>query len=292
MKNILVFILLLIISGCGPKPLPLPNLDQIPMPSIWVKDKNIILEGGSYTETTTHGSASQVTISASEYFAEGIINDQQVLAAILTTTTADRGTFYDLFLFAKENDQLHYKAQTSLGNHIEINRIGVTDNMIKVSLAKDGAVSSMVKEPDLPLVKSFIYADQQLMEPCQPEATPAKPNPPPATLAGKTFYWQSSLYGNDTQETPRKPANYSITFNHDWTLDIRSDCSTTGGFFGLSASKLTIRPDLPVEPCSDRSLSQIFLRDLNDAVNFLFQEKNLYIDLIYDSGTLVLSTQM
>ena len=291
MKTHVFLIILLFLSGCGIRPAPKLNLDNIAIPSSWSQKSTITLKNGSYSEEAAPNSATKTKISTTEYFANGIINNQKVVAAILITDLGGSATFYDLFLFANKENGLHYITQTPLGDRIRINRIGVTENMIKVSFASHAPDTAMGAEPDLPLIKSFKLEGNQLKEPCQPEATPTKTNPPPTALAGKTFYWQSSIYGNDTQETPHDPRNYSITFNKDWTISIHADCVDTGGFFGLHGSKLTIQPASPVTTCKTGSLSSVFLRNLGAAVHFFSQKDTVYIDLIYDSGTLILTKQ-
>lgn len=292
MKNGIALTIVFILTGCGIQPSTTPNLDNVPMPSIWAKEQTITLHNGSYTRAAVAGSASTTNIQTTDYFASGTTNDQQILAIILTTTAGGSGTFYDLYLFTAENNKLFYADHTPLGDRIKIRRVTITDNLIQVSLTTHRRGSAMSSKPDLPLVKSFIFANRKLSEPKQPKTTPTKATPPPVTLAGKTFYWQSSLYGNDTQESPDVPAGYSITFNPDWSLAIQSDCNKTSGLFGIKGSKITIKPNLPLESCGEHSLSPVFIRDLTDAVNVIFQKDNLYIDLIYDSGTLILSTSL
>ncbi len=292
MKITLPLLLMLLIGGCGIKPAPLARLDNINIPSSWSQSGTITLQNGSYSEAAAPGSATHRTIQTSAYMAQGQIDDQDVLAAILITNQPNgSGPFYDLYLFKARGDQLVYLAQVPLGDRIQINRLTITDNMVQVSLASDSTALGLSEDPDLPLIKSFIFTGQHLREPCLPEAVSKATVPPPPSFAGKTFFWQSSLYGNDTQEGPNEAAAYSITFNKDWTLTIHSDCNETGGFFGIKGTQLTIRPNLPARTCSSQSLSPVFLRDLGDAVHFLFQDQNLYLDLIYDSGTMILRNQ-
>lgn len=292
MKKYILALLIMALAGCAGQQPANPSLDNVPMPSVWAGKQTITLHNGFYSEAAAPGSASKITIRTTDHFASGHIDNQPLLATVLTTNPGGSGTFYDLYLFKMVNHKLAYVTHTALGDRIKINHVAITDNMVKVSMATHNPGTAMGAEPDLPLTKSFIFANQTLSEPVQPQTPPTTITPPPGTLAGKTFYWQSSLYGNDTQETPDSPSQYSITFNHDWTLAIQSDCNQTNGHFSLKGSKLTIKPTLPIDGCDQHSLSPIFIRDLADAVHVIFQKNNLYIDLIYDSGTLILTSQL
>ncbi|MDA3833298.1 MAG: META domain-containing protein [Spirochaetales bacterium] len=292
MKNLLPFLIVLFLVGCAIKPPPvITTIDNIQIPSSWSKNGIISLHDGSYKEEAAPGSARQIIIEASGWSARGRIDSTNVFAIILISAPGGSGTFYDLLLFKETGEHLLYLAQVPLGDRIQINRLTITDNMVKVSLAAHNTDAPMTEEPDLPLTKSFVFADTKLTEPCTPEPATTTIAPPPASFAGKTFFWQSSLYGNDTQESPSNETNYLITFNKDWTLAIHSDCNKITGIFGINGSQLTIRPEIVHGTCGTQSLSPVFLRDLGDASHFLFQDQNLYIDLIYDSGTMILRCQ-
>ena len=300
MKNGLVVTILLLLSACATPLEKSPNLDQIPMPAVWAENKTITLQDGIYSEPAAPGSASTTTVRTSHYFARGTIHDQQVLAIILTTDGGGSGTFFDLFVFTTEHNKLVYADQIPLGDRLKINRVTIANNQISVDLLTRKEGTAMSSGPDRPLTKTFIFSDQklsiprtakQVAQPTPASAIASKPAPP-TTLAGKTFYWQSSRYNNDTLATPETPEHYAVTFHPDWSLTIRSDCNTIGGQFTLKGSQLHISPEPPAKNCGETSQSTIFIRDLTDSVNVIFQKNNLYLDIIYDTGTLILTSQL
>ncbi len=288
MRVILFLGLSLLLAGCGAKQSPVLHIDNIAIPSSLSKNGHIVLKDGLYQEGGHSIPGMSLIIRTSEYIAQGQINQQDVVAAMIVINAKGKGPSYDLLLFKESNNGLTYLAQTSLGQAQHIGGVTIADNMIRVSLSNPTASNS--QEPDLPLVKSFIFTEQTLREPCLPEPTPTR-KPPPPLFAGQTYYWQNSLYGNDTEEGPNNGATYAITFNKDWTLTIHSDCNRVGGSFGLNGAQLTIRPAPALKTCNSLSMSPVFLRDLGDAVHYLKQDDNIYLDLIYDSGTMILTTK-
>lgn len=292
MKLYFPCILLMVLAGCANQQPTRPNLDQVPFPSDWSIKDTISLRNGSYNEAAAPDSASKITIATTPYFTRGNLDGQPVLAAVLTTSPPGSGTFYDIVIFQEKQNGLHYLTQMALGDRVQINQVNITDNALKIALTTRTLDTAMTEEPDLPQVKTFHMQGGKLVEPRKPVATPENPATPLQDLDGKTFYWQSSLYGNDTQETPHTPASFSITFNHDWSLTILTDCGKLGGFYGLHNSKLTIKPEHRKVPCQKNSQEDLFLKDLQGAIYYMLKDKNMYIDLMYDTGTLILSTHL
>ena len=109
-------------------------------------------------------------------------------------------------------------------------------------------------------------------------------------LIGITWKWQQSRYNNDTYATPQNPSRYTIAFRPEGALSIRADCNRAGGKYTIQKSSLTIEVTHSSRAaCPPDSLEQTFLRDLNSAAIYFIREGDLYIDLMYGSGTMKFS---
>jgi heat shock protein HslJ len=106
-------------------------------------------------------------------------------------------------------------------------------------------------------------------------------------ITGVVWKWHQTRYNNDTQSIPDDPSRYTIAFNPDGTLSIRADCNRGGGNYATEGKSLTLEVTHTTRAmCPPESLEQIFIKDLNAAKIYFFNEGYLYLDLQYDSGTM------
>ena len=109
----------------------------------------------------------------------------------------------------------------------------------------------------------------------------------PAGLQDVVWEWQGSVYNNDSEATPDDPSRYTTQFADDGTISIRADCNQVNGRYEESGGSLTITlgPSTKVA-CPEGSLSDAFLRDLEGAAIYFFDEGDLLVDIKYDTGTM------
>jgi len=107
------------------------------------------------------------------------------------------------------------------------------------------------------------------------------------TISGGVWMWQHTRYNNDTEAIPPDPTHYTMAFNTDGTLNIRVDCNRGGGTYSIAENRITIEVTHTTRAmCPPDSLDQTFLKDINAAGIHFFNEDDLYLDLIYDTGTM------
>ena len=107
-------------------------------------------------------------------------------------------------------------------------------------------------------------------------------------ITGTIWTWQQTRYNNDQQAIPADPSSYTITFNADGTLNMRVDCNRGGGTYSIQDNRITIEvTHTTLAMCPPESLYQTFIKDLNAATIYFFKDGNLYLDLKYDTGTMV-----
>ena len=108
-------------------------------------------------------------------------------------------------------------------------------------------------------------------------------------IIGTTWEWQQTRYNNDQNAVPTDPTKYTVTSNTDGTINIRADCNRGGGTYSIQNQQITIEVTHTTRAmCPPDSLDQEFIKNLNATKIYFFKDANLYFDLKYDTGTMVL----
>ncbi|GMQ77101.1 MAG: hypothetical protein BMS9Abin01_2413 [Gammaproteobacteria bacterium] len=107
------------------------------------------------------------------------------------------------------------------------------------------------------------------------------------TIVGIVWKWQRTAYNNDTRAEPPDPSRYTILLVPDGRLSVSLDCNAGGGRYTLDGSSLTLEvTQTTMAACPPGSLDQQFMQDLAAARIAFMRDGNLYLDLMYDSGTM------
>jgi heat shock protein HslJ len=108
----------------------------------------------------------------------------------------------------------------------------------------------------------------------------------PQTILGKTWQWESTITPVEKITVPA-PERYTIFLQADGRAQMRFDCNRGGGGFKISPGKLSFGPMMSTRmACSPDSLDSAFMRDLQRVVSFFVDNGTLYLELLYDSGTM------
>lgn len=106
-------------------------------------------------------------------------------------------------------------------------------------------------------------------------------------IGGMIWKWQRTVYNNDTQAEPRDPSQYTIILMPEGHLSVRLDCNAGGGSYVLDGSSLSLKvTHATPAACPLGSLAQDFMRDLAVARIAFMRDGELYLDLMYDTGTM------
>jgi heat shock protein HslJ len=119
-----------------------------------------------------------------------------------------------------------------------------------------------------------------------------RPDPFAAQVAGVVWQWQAFVTPKESIDVD-DPASYTIQFQPDGNVAIRADCNR-----GFGAYEVTDGRNLSFGPfgvtramCPPESLSDRYLIELERVNSFFVKDGQLYMELPYDSGTLVFSPQ-
>jgi heat shock protein HslJ len=109
-----------------------------------------------------------------------------------------------------------------------------------------------------------------------------------AELQGVVWQWQGSLYNDDSEATPDDPSMYTVEFADDGTAAIQADCNSVRAEYEAGDGELSIvLGPTTLVACEEGSLSDQFLRDLEGAAIYFFDDEGLLrIDIMFDTGTM------
>lgn len=111
-------------------------------------------------------------------------------------------------------------------------------------------------------------------------------------LTGTVWLWEQTLMGNGDKFVPDSPANYTVQFMPDGTVAVQADCNQVGGTYTLDGNAITIAlGPSTMAACPEGSLGDQFVANLGGAAIYFFQDGDLYVDLMFDSGTMKFSPQ-
>ena len=111
------------------------------------------------------------------------------------------------------------------------------------------------------------------------------------SLTGTTWQWVELVIPNGEVVEPPDPSVYTILFNEatdgQGQAEIQADCNTIGATYTTDNSTIdiTLGPSTLAE-CGEDSLGGRYLSSLEAAAIYFFQDGDLYMDLMFDSGTM------
>jgi para-nitrobenzyl esterase len=107
------------------------------------------------------------------------------------------------------------------------------------------------------------------------------------TIGGVVWKWQGTLYNNDTRIEPTDPSRYTILLMPEGHLSVHLDCNAGGGRYTLDGSSLTLEvTHATMAACPPGSLAEKFIEDLAAVKIAFVRDGDLYLDLMYDTGTM------
>jgi para-nitrobenzyl esterase len=119
-----------------------------------------------------------------------------------------------------------------------------------------------------------------------------QPDPFDTQVANVIWQWQAFVTPVERIEID-DPASYTIQFQPQGKVAIRADCNRGFGSFEVTDGRnLSFGPfGVTRAMCPPESLSDRYLQELGRVSTFFLKDGRLYMELPYDSGTLVFSRQ-
>jgi putative lipoprotein len=110
-----------------------------------------------------------------------------------------------------------------------------------------------------------------------------------AALAGTTWQWvEFQDTAGQNSFTLDDPENYILSFNDDGTVSIQADCNAARGTYTAENGSLSITPGpTTLAECGPDSRYVPYIRGLRDAVSYVVEDDQLFLNLPVDAGNLV-----
>lgn len=111
-------------------------------------------------------------------------------------------------------------------------------------------------------------------------------------LAGTSWQWIKTEYGDDSVTEAADPARYTLTFNEDGSLAALLDCNRGMGSYAEDTPMLTFGPLAGTRmACPKDSQAAEFTQNLESVVSYVIQDGNLYLALFADAGIMTFAPQ-
>ena len=274
----------LLLAACGHTPALQPSgvdLDQITFISVWTRSGTVRLTNGVYREPAAPDSAAELVIQKAGDIVYGELNGNASAAVVLVTNAGGSGTFFDLALLRWQSGSWINTDMAELGDRVQVHMVAIEDDTVRVDLTAHGPGDPMCC-PSVRTERIFVLQNDRLSESGasnQPSSS--------SSIIGPVWRWQYSRYSDDSNSVPTDTGRYTLQLLPEGNIRIRADCNLAGGTYRLKDRQIAIEiTHSTMAACPPGSLEQAYIRDLNAAAAYFIREKNLSIDLKFDSGTM------
>jgi heat shock protein HslJ len=128
------------------------------------------------------------------------------------------------------------------------------------------------------------YEIGELVQNFEGEADPSK-----MTLGMKVWTWVRTEYSDGKKVSPKKVDAFTLTFNKDGTLSVKTDCNNMGGSYTVKGGALSFSNMVSTLMFCDGSQEGEFSAMLSAVTNYRFTSKGeLILDLKAGEGTVIL----
>jgi heat shock protein HslJ len=243
--------------------------------SEWTESGLAPLVDGEYHEPIAPDSATEIVVTLTDFLVAGEIGTSgQAAAVVLVTQPGGSGSFYDLAIVAKINSEPVNIATTFVGDRVQINAISIDNGEIVLDMTIHGPEDPMCC-PTQRVIQKYALQDSELV----PTSTEF------ITITNIIWKWEEFQEMNDNSIIVDDPELYTLEFLPDGQVNVKADCNNAGGTYAVDGSQLTIEiTTTTMAMCPPDSLSEEYLRLLNDVVSYILEDGNLFLAIKFDTG--------
>ncbi len=212
---------------------------------------------------------------------------------LLTQETGGTGTFFYVAAALQTEDGWEGTHAYFLGDRIAPQSTAISDNpnhqnVIVVTYADREPGQPMSAEPSVgksvwlkfdPMHMQFGEVVQDFLGEADPDGM---------SLEMKPWTWVRTTYANDSIAEPKKADAFTMTFTHDGSVSVTTDCNAMSGTYALEGKQITFGPMAATMMYCEDSQEAVFSKMLSEVHSYFFTAKGeLVFDLKFDSGSVV-----
>lgn len=254
------------------------------------KDATYIIENEPVVLSNGVSSDGSVRYFGNE--AQGDLNGDGIvdLAFLVTKNEGGSGTFYYLVgAIQTEANTYNGTRAVFVGDRIAPQTTEFRDGIVIVNYADRAPGEPMTAEPTVGKSLRLKYSSTtedfgEVVQNFEGEADPSR-----MTLGMKTWIWQSSLYNDGREITPKKAGVFTLTFN-EGEFTATTDCNQMGGTYETAPdNRITFSDIYMTKMFCEGSQETEFSQMLTNTSGYHFTSKGeLILDLKFDSGSVIL----
>ena len=248
--------------------------------SEWTESGRAPLMDGEYRELLSPDSATEIVVQLTDNLVAGELGKGgQAAAVVLVTQPGGSGTFYDLAIVAKIDGEPVNVATIFIGDRVQINAISIDNGEVVLDMITHGPDDPMCC-PAQHVIQTFSLQGSELV----PTSTEF------ISITNIIWKWEEFQEMNDNLVIVEDPQQYTLEFLSDGQVNVIADCNAAGGTYTVDGSQLTIEiATTTMAICPPDSLSEEYLRLLNDAVSYFLESGQLFIAIKFDTGIMKFS---
>lgn len=248
--------------------------------SEWTETGLAQLTDGEYREPISTDSATEIVVQLTDNLVTGELGEgEQAAAVVLVTQPGGSGSFYDLAIVARIDGDPVNVATTFIGDRVQIDAITIDNGEVVLDMITHGPDDPMCC-PSQHVIQKFSLQGSELI-PISTEFI---------TITGIVWKWEEFQEMNDNLVVVDDPELYTLEFLSDGQVNVKADCNVAGGSYFMDGSQLTIEiTSTTMAMCPPDSLTEEYLRLLNDAISYIFESDQLFIAIKFDTGIMKFS---
>lgn len=250
------------------------------------EDIQVTLKDGEFREPIAPDSASENVVQLMDLKAIGDVTGDGVddAAVLFWNNSGGSGTFIYLAVVTGEDGQVSNLATTLLGDRVQVESLAIESGKIIVDSVQHGPDDPMCCPSEK--VREIYALEGDTMDQESREVFSEGEDAVDEALVGPVWQWVRFVDPLEAYDV-ELAENYTLEFLPDGQVNIQADCNQVLATYAGVESHIDFEfGPSTLAACDEDSLGDEFIKNLDAAAIYFFQDGNLHFDLMMDSGTM------
>jgi heat shock protein HslJ len=249
-------------------------------------DLQVTLKDGEFREPAAPDSALENVVQLMDWSVIGDITGDGVddAAVLFWNNSGGSGTFIYLAVVSGEEGQVTNLSTTLLGDRVQVEALAIDSGKIIVDSVQHGPDDPMCC-PSEKVHEIYVLEGDTLVQESR-EVFSEGEDAVDEALIGPVWQWVRFVDPLEAYDV-ELAENYTLEFLPDGQVNIQADCNQVLATYTGIESHIDFEfGPSTLAACDEDSLGDEFIKNLDAAAIYFFQDGNLYFDLMMDSGTI------